>query len=173
MFPTKPYEISCRRSNDFHKRRMTVPESQTIPNANNYRPASAGTKHQNDDKSTKSSDVMAHTYRWMDKHTWRRASERTPRSKMISPPSIRRTSSRPVNAPERWPVKRAWSMPNECNMATEAVPNAIPNDRGMATESVPKEIEKDHQAYRIVYRIVYCIASEIVLTTGPGSQPAV
>jgi hypothetical protein len=32
-------------------------------------------------------------------------------------------------------------MPNEYNMATEAVPNEIPNDRDMATELVPKEIE--------------------------------
>ena len=43
--------------------------------------------------------------------------------------------------------------PNDCNMATEAVPNAIPNDCDMATELVTKEIENDHQAYRIVYRM--------------------
>jgi hypothetical protein len=31
MFPTKLYEISRRRSNDFQKRGITVPESQTTP----------------------------------------------------------------------------------------------------------------------------------------------
>jgi hypothetical protein len=59
-------------------------------------------------------------------------------------------------------------MPNECNMATGAVPNKIPKDCGMATESVPnekpnncdmatefvpKEIENDYRAYRIVYQM--------------------
>ena len=49
--------------------------------------------------------------------------------------------------------------PNDCNMATEAVPNAIPNDCDMATELVPKEIEND---YRIVYRMA---SQETVETT--------
>ena len=44
-------------------------------------------------------------------------------------------------------------MPNECNMATNAVPNAIPNDSDMATKLVLKEIENDHRGYRIVYRM--------------------
>jgi len=53
-------------------------------------------------------------------------------------------------------------MPNECNMATEAVPNEIPNDWDMATELVPKEIENDHRVYRIVYRMA---SQETVETT--------
>jgi len=31
IFPTKPYDISRRRSNDFQKRGMTVPESEPLP----------------------------------------------------------------------------------------------------------------------------------------------
>jgi hypothetical protein len=38
-------------------------------------------------------------------------------------------------------------MPNKCNMATEAVPNAMRNDCDMATKVVPKEIEYDYRAY--------------------------
>jgi len=53
-------------------------------------------------------------------------------------------------------------MPNEYNMATEAVPNEIPNDRDMATELVPNEIEYD---YRTVYRIVYRMASQETVET--------
>ena len=34
IFPTKPYVISRRRSNDFQKRGMTVPESQPLPQTN-------------------------------------------------------------------------------------------------------------------------------------------
>jgi len=47
IFPTKPYGISGRRSNDFEKRGMTVPESQTTSTANNYRAGSARTSHRN------------------------------------------------------------------------------------------------------------------------------
>jgi hypothetical protein len=50
-------------------------------------------------------------------------------------------------------------MPNEYNMATEAVPNEIPNDRDMATELVQNEIQYD---YRIVYRMA---SQETVETT--------
>ena len=53
-------------------------------------------------------------------------------------------------------------MPNEYNMTTEAVPNAIPTDYNMATELVPKEIENDHLVYRIVYRMA---SQETVETT--------
>jgi len=45
IFPTKQNEISRRRSNDFQKRGIAVPESQTTPTTNNYRLGSAGTKH--------------------------------------------------------------------------------------------------------------------------------
>jgi len=73
-----------------------------------------------------------------------RASERTPRSKTISSPSIRRTSSIPANASET-------NKPDPCrrsaNTDTEAVANAIPIDRDMATELFPKETENDHRAY--------------------------
>jgi len=79
--------------------------------------------------------------------TRRRASEHTPRSKTMSSPSIRRTSSSPANVSEKWQVKWAWSMPNECDMATEAV---------------PKEIENHHRAYRIVHRMA---SKETVETT--------
>jgi len=44
-------------------------------------------------------------------------------------------------------------MPNDCNMATEAVPNEIPNDCDMATQLVPNEIEYDHRTYWISYRM--------------------
>jgi hypothetical protein len=61
MFPTKPYEISPLRINNFPKRGMTVPESQTTPTANNSDHGCSETKHQNDDKSIELSDVMANT----------------------------------------------------------------------------------------------------------------
>ena len=98
----------------------------------------------------------------------KRSSKRTLQSETICSPSIRRTSSRPENVAERWHVKRASSMPNECNMATEAVPNEIPtkcnivteavpnailNVQDLAIELVPNEIEYDHQAYWIAYRM--------------------
>ena len=53
-------------------------------------------------------------------------------------------------------------MPNEYNMTTEAVPNAIPTDFDMATELVLNEIETDHRVYRIVYRMA---SQETVETT--------
>jgi hypothetical protein len=53
-------------------------------------------------------------------------------------------------------------MPNECNMANEAVPNEKPNDWDMATEMILNEIENDHRAYRIVYRMA---SQETVETT--------
>jgi hypothetical protein len=56
-------------------------------------------------------------------------------------------------------------MPNEYNITTEAVPNEIPNDRDMASELVLKEIENDHQPYRILYGIVYPMASQETVET--------
>ena len=45
MFPREPYKISRWRSNDFQKRGMPLPETETTPTTHNYRPGCAGTKH--------------------------------------------------------------------------------------------------------------------------------
>jgi len=44
-------------------------------------------------------------------------------------------------------------IPNDSNMATEAVPNEIPNDCDMATELVPNEIQYVPGTYWIAYRM--------------------
>jgi len=80
------------------------------------------------------------TYRWIHKHTPRRASECSLRSQSISSPSMGRTSSWPVKAPERWQVKSLWSMPNK-----------ILKDCDKAIKLVGKEINNDYWEYRTVY----------------------
>jgi len=54
----------------------------------------------NDDKWTESS-AGKHTYRWINTHTRRRASQRTPQSETLSSPSIRWTTNIPANTPEK------------------------------------------------------------------------
>jgi len=61
------------------------------------------------------------------------------------------TSSGPVNAPERWHIKWAWPMPNECKMATEADPNKKLTNGDILTETIPKESEHDNCAHRMAY----------------------
>jgi len=60
MFPTKLYEISRRRSNDFQKRGMTVPESQLLPQTITVPEVHLDMNRlvdsENDDKLTESSD---------------------------------------------------------------------------------------------------------------------
>jgi len=104
---------------------------------------------ENDDKCTELSDCK-NTYKWIHKHTLIRVSERTARSDTISSPTIRQTLGRPVNALERWEVKRVWSMLNE-----------ILNDCGMATKLVHKEINNNHWAYWKVYRMASQVTVQI------------
>jgi len=66
IFPIKPYETSRRRSNDFQKRVMTVPDSQTTPTANCYRTGSAGTKHREIHSPIEKSSSGKCTWRWID-----------------------------------------------------------------------------------------------------------
>jgi hypothetical protein len=67
MISTKLYEISRWRSNHFQKRGITVSEFQlllqtiTVPEV--HLDMNQQVNSENDDKSTESSDVMAHKYR--------------------------------------------------------------------------------------------------------------
>jgi hypothetical protein len=62
---------------------------------------------------------------------------------MISQTSLIHAERVQIRIPKQFPNE----IPNDCNMAIEAVPDEIPNDCDMITELVPNEIEYDHRTY--------------------------